>query len=118
MWTGPQREVDYRELCLAMLSKLERVASEPALPPISSHHDSDAKSRQVAKWLLQILSQVGPEPGRDAELYRTLHAALDQAGGFRGGRGHIDRDVVTEPHSDDSENSNDIKQNHRFPSTQ
>jgi len=35
--------------------------------------------RALSKWLLQQLSQVGPQPERDAELYRILHTCLDHA---------------------------------------
>ena len=48
---GPQREVDYRNLCLATLAKLEKVALD--------RDRWEREDRQhIAKWLLQQLAQV------------------------------------------------------------
>jgi len=64
--------VDYRTLCLTLVSKLELIALRRE--EFARVEGSD----DLARWLLQQLLQVGPLPGKDSELYRLLHTCLDE----------------------------------------
>eukprot|EP00959_Pyramimonas_sp_CCMP1952_P104057 2174906-Pyramimonas_sp.AAC.1 len=63
--------MDYRSLCLTLVSKLEQIAFG------RDKFAMDKGARDMDKWLLQQLLQVGPLPGKDSELYRLLHSCLD-----------------------------------------
>lgn len=69
---GPEREVDYKGLCIAVLGKLEHMAKD------RRRSEDTQSSHSTFNWLQRQLSQAGPLPGRDSELYRILHASLDQ----------------------------------------
>mmetsp|Transcript_12552 Transcript_12552/g.31855 ORF Transcript_12552/g.31855 Transcript_12552/m.31855 type:complete len:373 (+) Transcript_12552:135-1253(+) len=61
-------KIDYRDLCISMTSELLA-------------HNRRASIGDVSKsWhtLFRLLSQAGPEPVKDAELYKDMHIALDE----------------------------------------
>ena len=83
------RQVNYKQLCIQIAQEFLQPAtasastsfSTPVIP--SSHKDksgshSESQRLRTAKSLFRLLSQAGPEPVKDAELYRDMHLALDE----------------------------------------
>lgn len=71
------RQVDYRNLCI---DSLEKIMSNVSKGGGKGTPQGKAEDWQ---WLLRKLSQAGPVPGRDDELYGHLHEAID----------HVDRNA-------------------------
>ena len=73
-----RRQVDYKKLCVQIAQELLQHKEVGTTSSSSASSSLALSTGNTMKSLFRLLSQAGPEPVKDPELYRDMHLALDE----------------------------------------